>query len=131
MLNGELLPVEMVHVESSNVESIGYDANLHRAYVNFLNGSRGYYKGVPQESFETLVHASSIGSHLHRYFRDAYEWVSLPTFEELKKAAEPLVAFLQKYYDPMCQVVVTTGEVTVMRLEMGGGYEIYDKPEEK
>lgn len=37
--------------------------------------------------------------------------------KELTEAAMPLLAYLNKYYDPMCYAVVTEGRVEVFRAE--------------
>ncbi len=39
--------------------------------------------------------------------------------DELKKASEPLVEFLNRYYDPHTTVLVSQGRVDIVRGEMG------------
>ena len=65
---------EMISVESSNVEKIGYDKEAQTAYVRYLNGSLYIYKGVPLLEFENLKDAPSIGSYLHRNFKNLYPY---------------------------------------------------------
>ena len=65
---------EMINVESSNVEEIGYDEETQTAYVRYLNGSLYIYKGVPLLEFENLRDAPSIGSYLHRNFKNLYPY---------------------------------------------------------
>lgn len=69
--------VEMHEVSSSNVGSVGYDANAQILYVRFLNNSLYIYKGVPQVEFDGLLTASSIGSYLHRNIRNLYPYERL------------------------------------------------------
>ncbi|MEP2025413.1 KTSC domain-containing protein [Reichenbachiella sp.] len=61
-------------VSSSNIESIGYDAEEETVYVQFLNGSMYTYKGVPEHEFQNLLEAPSVGSHLHRNYKNVYPY---------------------------------------------------------
>lgn len=66
--------VEMIQVQSSNVEAVGYDDQSEIAYVRFLNGSLYIYKGVPQWDFDGLLDAPSVGSYLHRNYKNVYPY---------------------------------------------------------
>ncbi|WP_066504353.1 KTSC domain-containing protein [Abyssisolibacter fermentans] len=66
--------VEMIPVSSSNVDSVGYDETNQIAYVRFLNGTLYIYKGVPQFEYEGLLNAPSVGSYLHRNFKNVYPY---------------------------------------------------------
>ena len=65
---------EMLLVNSSNIESIGYDEENQEVYVKFLNGTVYAYKGVPQHEFENLRDAPSLGSYLHRNYKNIYPY---------------------------------------------------------
>lgn len=65
---------EMIPVSSSNIESIGYDDENEQVYVKFLNGSLYVYKGVPIHEFENLRDAPSLGSYLHRNYKNIYPY---------------------------------------------------------
>jgi hypothetical protein len=65
---------EMIPVSSSNIESIGYDEQNEQVYVKFLNGSLYVYKGVPLHEFENLRDAPSLGSYLHRNYKNVYPY---------------------------------------------------------
>ena len=65
---------EMIVVQSSNIESVGYDENDQEVYVKFLNGSVYVYRGVPLHDFEGLRDAPSVGSYLHRNFKNIYPY---------------------------------------------------------
>ncbi|MES2557747.1 MAG: KTSC domain-containing protein [Bacteroidota bacterium] len=65
---------EMIPVSSSNIESIGYDEQNEQVYVRFLNGSLYIYKGVPKHEFENLRDAPSLGSYLHRNYKNIYPY---------------------------------------------------------
>ena len=64
----------MISVSSSNVASVGYDEQNEIAYVRFLNGTLYIYKGVPKYEFEGLLNAPSVGSYLHRNFKNVYSY---------------------------------------------------------
>jgi hypothetical protein len=65
---------EMQSVTSSNISAVGYDAENQTVYVRFLNGSTYAYKGVPEQEFENLRTASSLGSYLNRNFKNVYPY---------------------------------------------------------
>ena len=65
---------EMIAVQSSNIESVGYDENDEEVYVKFLNGSVYVYRGVPLQDFEGLRDTPSVGSYLHRNFKNIYPY---------------------------------------------------------
>ncbi|MCK0126814.1 KTSC domain-containing protein [Gelidibacter sp. F2691] len=65
---------EMTPVSSSNIESIGYNEQNEQVYVRFLNGSLYVYKGVPLHEFENLRDAPSLGSYLHRNYKNVYPY---------------------------------------------------------
>lgn len=65
---------EMMNVSSSNVMAIGYDSERQEAFVRFLNGSLYVYYGVPAVAFDGLRAAQSIGSYLHRNFKNVYAY---------------------------------------------------------
>ncbi len=66
--------VEMIPVSSSNVAAVGYDAGNKIVHVQFLNGSEYIYKGVPQHEYDGLLNASSVGSYLHRNYKNVYPY---------------------------------------------------------
>lgn len=65
---------DMQPVSSSNVESLGYDESTQTVFVRFLNGSLYIYKGVPTFEFEGLISAPSVGSYLHRNYKNVYPY---------------------------------------------------------
>lgn len=66
--------VDMVPVNSSNVEAIGYDSSNEIVHVKFLDGSVYIYKGVTESEYLNLKSAASIGSYLHRNFKNVYPY---------------------------------------------------------
>lgn len=65
---------EMLPVSSSNIESIGYDQENQEVYILFINRSTYVYKGVPQHEYENLRDAPSLGSYLHRNYKNVYPY---------------------------------------------------------
>ena len=65
---------EMIAVQSSNIESVGYDEADQEVYVKFLNGSVYVYRGVPVHEYDGLKNAPSVGSYLHRNFKNVYAY---------------------------------------------------------
>jgi hypothetical protein len=61
-------------VSSSNIESVGYDAAEETVYVKFLNGGIYTYKGVPEHEYQNLLAAPSLGSYLHRNYKNVYPY---------------------------------------------------------
>lgn len=64
--------MERYSVASSNIASIGYDAQSQILEVEFLNGSIYQYYGVPENIYEQLAQAGSKGRFLNAYIKNAY-----------------------------------------------------------
>lgn len=67
----------MQSVSSSNIDQIGYDNSNQCVYVRYLNGTLYMYKEVPEKEFNGLLNAPSIGSYLHRNFKNVYPYERL------------------------------------------------------
>ena len=61
-------------VASSNISAVGYDADTSTLYVRFTNGSEYAYDDVPQDEFDNLVNASSVGSALNENIKGQYKY---------------------------------------------------------
>ena len=59
-------------VSSSNIVSIGYDANSETLEVEFKNGSIYQYFNVPLNLNEQLIASPSKGQFLNLYIRNDY-----------------------------------------------------------
>ncbi|MCA9464397.1 MAG: KTSC domain-containing protein [Nitrospira sp.] len=64
---------EMIYVDSSNIEAIGYDDDTQELHVQFLSGGLYVYHGVPRGIFNELMSASSKGSFLNREIKGVYQ----------------------------------------------------------
>jgi hypothetical protein len=63
--------MERIPVRSSNLSSIGYDAQSEILEVVFHSGSIYRYFGIPEYLFQGLLTASSHGKYLDRYIKKA------------------------------------------------------------
>jgi len=61
-------------VSSSNIASIGYDADSETLEIEFLNGGVYQYFDVPEREYESLMAAGSHGSYLARSIKGTYRY---------------------------------------------------------
>lgn len=59
-------------VDSSNLSSVGYDADAETLEVEFRNGSVYQYFGVPSATHQSLLQAPSVGSYFISHVRNSY-----------------------------------------------------------
>jgi hypothetical protein len=64
--------MEMTSVQSSQVESIGYDAATKTMAVQFHNGGLYRYDGVPPDVYEAALKAQSVGKFLAQSIKKQY-----------------------------------------------------------
>ena len=78
--------MQMTPVVSSNLAAVGYDAIENVLYVQFKGNETIYQKhGVPIESYEAMMTASSIGSYYARNIKNQY------SSKPIENAGEPIV----------------------------------------
>ncbi len=65
---------EMIYVDSSNVEAVGYDGDAHELHVQFVSGGSYIYYEVPQDVFDAFMSAASKGSFLNREIKGVYRF---------------------------------------------------------
>ena len=63
---------DMTPVDSSNIESVGYDTSNRELHVRFLGNHTYVYSDVPAEVFEELLRAPSKGSYFNRAVKGVY-----------------------------------------------------------
>jgi hypothetical protein len=59
--------MEMLPVQSSNIQSVGYDPETRTMRVAFKGGTEYEYPGTLPDEHQALIHAPSIGKHLYEY----------------------------------------------------------------
>lgn len=65
---------EMIYIDSSNIEAIGYDDDTQELHVQFLSGGFYIYYDVPRAIFDGLMYAPSKGSFLNREVKGVYQF---------------------------------------------------------
>jgi len=72
----------MTYVQSSALERVSYDERAHTLRATFRASGRTYiYHGVPQEIYDGLIFADSLGAYFNAHIRDRYD------FEEINRPA--------------------------------------------
>ncbi len=66
--------MEMTNVDSSNVESVGYDEDSSTLQVEFINGGMYQYFDVPEDVFIGLRDADSVGRYLSDRIKGTYRY---------------------------------------------------------
>jgi len=66
--------MERILVESSNLESVGYDEENEILEVEFKSGAVYRYYDVPPEVYEELMTADSHGSYFYWNIRDVFRY---------------------------------------------------------
>ena len=66
--------MEMINVESSNIEAVGYDEDSSTLQVEFKNGGTYQYFDVPEQFFEGLRDADSVGRYLASVIKGSYRY---------------------------------------------------------
>lgn len=64
----------MLPVSSSQLKSIGYDAETSTLYVEFLKGTVYKYNHVPQGVYDQFVAAESAGKYFGGFIKGIYEY---------------------------------------------------------
>lgn len=63
-----------IRVVSSNIRSVGYEANTETLEVEFTSGSVYQYFDVPESEYEGLMNAASKGKYFNRNIKDNYRY---------------------------------------------------------
>jgi lysyl-tRNA synthetase class 2 len=66
-------------VESSAVESVGYDAVTRTLEVEYAGGAVYRYVGVPPRAYDLLLRADSIGAYVNRRIKPYYRFRRVAT----------------------------------------------------
>ena len=68
------MAAEMIQVESSNIEAVGYDPERHVLTVQFRNGSTYEYEEVPSSKHQDLMAADSKGGFLNKEIKGSHSY---------------------------------------------------------
>ncbi|MAM40728.1 MAG: KTSC domain-containing protein [Erythrobacter sp.] len=66
--------MEMHLVDSSNVSAIGYDEDSQTLQVEFNSGATYQYFDVPQQIFEGMLDAGSVGQYLNQHVKGVFRY---------------------------------------------------------
>jgi hypothetical protein len=67
--------MDLVHVSSSNLDSVGYDIESKTLRVKFCGDGSVYdHFGVPESKYVCLVSASSKGSYYSTHIKNKYRY---------------------------------------------------------
>ncbi len=61
--------IKMVPVESSNIDSVGYDDATQTLRIKFLNGGQYEYTPVEPSRYKAMKVAKSVGSFFFTYIK--------------------------------------------------------------
>jgi hypothetical protein len=65
----------MAYVQSSALEQVSYDEKENVLRAKFRESGRTYvYHHVPQELYERLIFADSLGAYFNAHIRDQFEY---------------------------------------------------------
>ena len=62
------MEIKMVNVESSCIESVGFDEEKKELYVKFNSGKTYMYPNCSKTLYEGLMNSSSKGRYMNDYF---------------------------------------------------------------
>jgi hypothetical protein len=65
--------VEMVRVNSSALEAVGYDPAIRRMRIRFTGGNTYDFCGVPEQVHRGLMTAWSKGTYYNDHIKDRYQ----------------------------------------------------------
>lgn len=60
--------------DSSTVQRIEYNQNLHKMYVTFITGKKYEYIDIPVETWDHAIKATSIGSFINNSIKGKYQF---------------------------------------------------------
>ena len=63
--------MDRTRVSSSNLASVGYDAQTQTLEIEFLNGGISQYYSVPENRYTGLMSASSKGEYFDAFIKKA------------------------------------------------------------
>ena len=69
--------MERILVNSSNVSSVGYDADSQTLEIEFNSGGVYQYSGVPESVYEGMMGADSKGKYFHANIKNTYPYSKL------------------------------------------------------
>lgn len=72
-----MIAMDMQPVNSSNINSVGYDIRTKTLRIEFHGGSIYEYYNVPEHVYAALMSAPSHGSYFHQNIKNNYQSTGL------------------------------------------------------
>lgn len=73
--SGQSRSRKMAYVQSSALEQVSYDDEEHILRAKFRSSGRTYaYHDVPQELYDGLIFADSLGAYFNAHIRDHFDY---------------------------------------------------------
>lgn len=69
--------IEHNYVQSSTVQSAGYDPESQELHIKFKDGGYYTYQGVPPEKYDAFMMSGSKGQFLHHQIKGKHEHAKL------------------------------------------------------
>ncbi|NQU99157.1 MAG: KTSC domain-containing protein [Parcubacteria group bacterium] len=66
--------MERQYVQSSNINSVGYDEESQTLEIKFRSGGTYQYYGVPKSLYIDFINASSIGRYFYRNIKGKFNY---------------------------------------------------------
>ena len=68
---------ELIEVESSNVQAIGYDTETKQLFVQFKKSGLYQYDNVPEALYHSFLTAPSMGTFVWQELRGQYSYTKI------------------------------------------------------
>ena len=69
----------MIRVDSTSIESVGYDSISGKLYVKFTSDKFYTYRNVPRSVYIGLIGAKSTGQYFNKHVKAEYDSVEEPS----------------------------------------------------
>ena len=73
--------MELKPVKSSNIAALGHDASSLDLHIQFSDGARYVYEGVPAETHAEMLKSKSVGGFFAKSIRQQFKGRRLPVGE--------------------------------------------------
>lgn len=64
-------------VQSSNIESVGYDRKTNVLEIEFHRGGVYQYSNVPESIYQAMLNAASKGTYFHDNIKERYRYIRI------------------------------------------------------
>ena len=64
----------LTNVNSSNIASAGHDPESNIMVIQFRNGATYQYLNIPEQTYQDMLNAPSIGQYFNSHIRGKFEY---------------------------------------------------------